>query len=72
LDASNAYYSNYQVVGSGAVKIFQNGTVVEGTWTKSSPTSQIMFTDASGNAIKLNPGQTWVSVLSSSASSSYN
>ena len=72
LDASNAYYSNYQVVGSGAVKIFQNGTVVDGTWTKSSPTSQITFTDTAGKAIKLNPGQTWISVLQTTASASYN
>jgi hypothetical protein len=72
LDASNAYYSNYQVVGSGAVKIFQNGTVVEGTWSKPSPTSQITFTDASGKAVELNPGQTWISVLGSSASANYN
>jgi hypothetical protein len=72
LDASNAYYSNYQVVGSGAVKIFQNGTVIDGTWTKSAPTSQITFIDAAGKAIKLNPGQTWISVLQTTGSATYN
>lgn len=72
LDASNAYYSNYQVVGSGPVKIFQNGNVIDGTWSKASPTDQITFTDASGNPIKLNPGQTWVSALETAGSTSYN
>jgi hypothetical protein len=72
LDASNAYYSNYQVVGSGAVKIFQNGTVIAGTWTKSAPTSQITFADATGKSIKLNPGQTWISALETTSNTSYN
>ncbi len=72
LDASNAYYSNYQVVGSGPVKIFQNGTVIDGTWSKPAPTSQITFTDAQGAAIKLNPGQTWVSALETTGNITYN
>ena len=72
LDASNAYYSNYQVVGSGPVKIFQNGTVIDGTWNKAAPTSQITFTNAQGAAIKLNPGQTWVSALETTGNISYN
>jgi hypothetical protein len=72
LDASNAHYSNYQVVGSGPVKVFQNGTVIDGTWSKSDPTSQIIFTDAAGKAIKLNPGQTWVSALETTGNISFN
>lgn len=72
LDASNAYYSNYQVIGSGEVKIFQNGTVIDGTWSKSDPASQITFNDANGAIIKLNPGQTWISILENTANTSYN
>lgn len=63
LDSSGAYYSNYTVVGSGQVYIFQDGTVTTGTWTKADMKSQITFTDAIGNTIPLNPGQTWISAV---------
>lgn len=72
LDASGAYYSNYQVVGSGECDVFQNGTVTHGTWNKPSATAQITFTDDNGKAIKLNPGQTWLSALSSLGDAAYH
>jgi hypothetical protein len=71
LDASGAYYSDYNVIGSGAVYVFQDGTLTTGQWTKSSNTSQITFTDASGQPIKLNPGQTWLSAVSTASGVSY-
>ena len=71
LDASGAYYSDYAAIGSGPADVFQDGGVTTGTWTKSSNTSQITFTDASGQAIKLNPGQTWLTAISSTAGVSY-
>ncbi len=71
LDSSNAYYSDYSDIGSGPVYIFQDGTVTQGTWQKSSQRSQIQFMNASGQAIPLNPGQTWITVLSHSSLLSY-
>ncbi|HTB48883.1 MAG TPA: DUF3048 domain-containing protein [Verrucomicrobiae bacterium] len=71
LDASGAYYSDYAVIGSGPVDVFQDGTVTTGTWTKSSNTSQITFATASGQPLKLNPGQTWLTAVSSSSDISY-
>jgi hypothetical protein len=70
-DGIGAYYSEYATIGSGAVDVFQDGTEVTGTWTKTSDTSQITFTDAEGNPIKLNAGQTWITVLASSSEISY-
>lgn len=72
LDTSNAYYSVYQDIGSGQAYIFQNGNVTIGQWSKTSPTSQISFTDTNGNIIKLDPGQTWITVLSDSSQLNYN
>lgn len=72
LDTSNAYYSVYQDIGSGQAYIFQNGNVTIGQWTKTSPTNQISFTDSNGNTIKLDPGQTWITVLGASNQLSYN
>ena len=65
LDASGAYYSNYQFLGSGNAYIFQDGTMVRGTWTKNNNSDQIIFTDDSGKQIPLNAGQVWITAISS-------
>lgn len=57
------YHENITTIGTGAVTIFQNGEVVEGTWTKSSQSSQLIFRDYSGNEIKLTPGQLWIAAI---------
>ena len=62
------HHSQYGTIGSGKARIFQDGTVVDGTWTKSSSASQFTFTDASGKAIKLNPGQTWITAVANMSS----
>ena len=72
LDSSNAYYSDYTVVGTGQAFIFQDGTVTIGTWTKKSNASQIVFTDSSNNPLKLNAGQTWITAVSDAGSVGYN
>ena len=56
-------HSGYGVTGSGTVYIFQDGFVVQGTWSKADRSSQIEFKDANGQPIKLNAGQTWVSAV---------
>ena len=71
LDSSGAYYSNYNVVGSGQVYIFQDGAVTTGTWSKTSNNAQITFTDSASNPIKLNAGQTWITAVSSTTNVSY-
>jgi hypothetical protein len=71
LDASGAYYSDYNVLGSGSATVFQDGTVQTGTWSKSSNTSQITYTGSNGQAIKLNPGLTWITAIANSAAVSY-
>lgn len=72
LDSSGAYYSNYGVIGSGTVYVFQDGGVIAGTWTKKSNTDQITFTGADGQPIKLNPGQTWITAVSAAGKVSYS
>lgn len=57
-------YSVYNAVGSGKVYVFQDGGVTEGNWQKSGSKTQITFSDAAGAPIKLNPGQTWLSMVS--------
>lgn len=50
-------------IGTGRAVIFQNGTATEATWTKTSKTSQITFTDTSGTDVPLIRGQTWLVAL---------
>lgn len=68
---ANGIYTTYQTLGSGEAHIFQDGTVTKGTWHKNTETAQFTFTDASGAPLKLNPGQTWITVLGSSSRISY-
>lgn len=65
------YHENIRTIGSGTATIFQNGKVIEGSWTKTSAEEQIVFRDASGNIIKLTPGQTWISAIPQYGSVSY-
>jgi hypothetical protein len=62
---SDGYHSTYQTVGSGKVYVFQDGGAQEGTWSKSDIKKQIVFKDAAGKPLALNPGNTWVTAVGS-------
>jgi hypothetical protein len=72
LDSSNAYYSVYQDIGSGKALVFQDGSVTIGQWNKPSIDAPLEFTTSSGQPLKLNAGQTWITVLASANEASYN
>jgi hypothetical protein len=61
---ADGYHSQYTTIGSGKMYVFQDGTVTTGTWTKGEPKSQFVFKDDAGKDLALNPGQTWISVVS--------
>lgn len=50
-------------IGSGTAYIFQDGTVQEVKWAKTSKTEQIKFTDANGADVPLARGQTWITAV---------
>lgn len=64
-------YSVYGTAGSGPVYIFQDGVVLEGTWNKADRKTQLSFTDSAGAELKLNPGQTWVTLVSDTSRVSF-
>ncbi|MGH7156620.1 MAG: DUF3048 domain-containing protein [Candidatus Saccharimonadales bacterium] len=72
LDASGAYYTDYDDIGSGAAYIFQDGGLTVGTWSKDSTSSQVVFADSAGTPIKLDAGQTWITLVSDSNKISYS
>jgi hypothetical protein len=63
LDASGAYYTDYNTSGSGTAYVFQDGNVTIGSWQKTDSTTQISFTDSSGAKIKMDAGQTWITLV---------
>lgn len=67
----DSYHSDYNTVGSGTIFVFQNGTYVKGTWSRASRDANFVFKDANGQALKLTPGQTWISVLANVSDVSY-
>ncbi|HSH18527.1 MAG TPA: DUF3048 domain-containing protein [Candidatus Saccharimonadales bacterium] len=68
---ADGYHSQYNTVGSGNMLVFQDGSVTPGTWSKADPKAQFEFKDGAGAAIKLNPGQTWITVLGDITKATY-
>lgn len=60
---SDGVHSVYGNVGSGPVTVFQNGKVYKGSWSKPSDTAELKFLDASGQPLRLQPGQTWITAI---------
>jgi hypothetical protein len=56
-------HSGYATNGTGQLFVFQDGGVTAGTWSKTDRAGQFSFKDAAGQVIKLDAGQTWVSVV---------
>lgn len=69
--SQNGIYSVYQTAGNGDVFIFQDGEVHKGKWSRKSHREQFSFKDAAGKPIKLNPGQTWITLIKAPNAVSY-
>lgn len=61
----NGIYTTYNTIGSGQAFVFQDGIMTAGTWTKTTNKENFTFTDGNGAPLKLNPGQTWISIVGS-------
>ncbi len=61
--ARDGQHSVYGNVGTGTAYVFQDGGVTTCTWTKSDSNSQITFKDDKGLPVKLNAGQTWITLI---------
>src|SRR5690606_25058063 len=61
----------YGTTGTGDALVFQNGEVIEATWSKRTRESELTFTNARGQALPLVRGLTWISVLGTGADVEY-
>lgn len=68
---SDGYHENINTIGAGDAYIFQNGSVIKGSWSKGAKTEQIKFFDESGKETALAPGQTFVTAVPTYGSVDY-
>lgn len=61
--SQSGIYSVYQTSGQGVMYVFQDGQVQQGTWKKAGSKEQFEFIDAANQTLKLNPGQTWITLV---------
>ena len=52
-----------QLIGSGPVEVFTNGTVQHGRWSRPNLRHRAVYRNDEGKIINLTPGQTWVELL---------
>lgn len=57
----------YDTIGTGKALVFQNGTVVEGTWKKPGREGRTRFMDKKGKEINFVRGPIWIEVLDPSS-----
>jgi hypothetical protein len=67
----NEKHMFYQVIGTGKAKVFQNGTVIDGTWSKASALDREIFYDTNGKEIEMVRGTTWVEIVPAGNNISY-
>ncbi len=65
--AANGYHSQYATIGTGQGFVYQDGGVTAVQWTKTANNAQFTFADAAGKPLPLNPGQTWLTAVSTPA-----
>ncbi len=61
--SQNGIYSVYNTTGSGTFRVYQDGVVSEGTWSRPGDKDQYSFKDKYGFDFNFNKGQVWVSVV---------
>lgn len=67
---ADGYHSKYATAGSGSAFIFQDGDVIPVTWSRQG-NDQYSFLGADNKPVKLNAGQTWITVVGDPAAVTY-
>ena len=71
LEGTDGYREQITTTGSGQAYVFQQGTVIEATWSRDSEKSPLVLRDGAGVEIALARGQTWITALSNTKSVSW-
>ena len=62
-DSSGSRGIEIQLWGEGAIKLFRDGKVIDGKWSRPASGIGLNFTDVNGQPIPLKPGNTWVELV---------
>ncbi len=62
-DSLGSHGIEIQLWGEGAAKVFRDGKVMDGKWSRPGSGSGLNFTDTSGQPIPLKPGNTWIELV---------
>ena len=63
VDTAGSPVDEAAVVGSGDAWILSDGQIIRGKWTRATDSAVTKYTDGAGAPIKLQPGQTWLSLV---------
>ncbi|WP_158604412.1 DUF3048 domain-containing protein [Nocardioides mangrovicus] len=63
LDPAGNFVPESITTGSGNAWIFHDGKALKGTWSKVGPSAIWRFKDASGKAVRIPAGHTWIEVM---------
>lgn len=61
-----------ETIGEGEAVVFQDGQATKGTWKKESRESRTKFYNSDGEKIQFNRGNTWLEIVPSGRTVSYN
>ncbi len=67
VDSSGGRSPEFVFAGTGPVIVFAGDRVTEGIWTRPTLRSPAILTDASGAVIELDPGRTWIELVTPGA-----
>lgn len=60
---TNDEHQLFGTIGKGKALIFQDGKVIQGSWSKPSRTARSKYTDSNGKEIQFNKGQIWIQTV---------
>ncbi|HUD11785.1 MAG TPA: DUF3048 domain-containing protein [Candidatus Saccharimonadia bacterium] len=64
-------FTNYHLIGSGKLLVFEDGNAIVGTWSKTADAAPTQLLDSNGNPIVFNRGNIWISVVPTGTNVTY-
>ncbi len=72
VDVNKADTPNLGILGAGRAQVFVRGRVIEADWSKPARDVHTSFTDSAGRAVRIKPGITWVELVPTGMSVTFN
>jgi hypothetical protein len=63
VDAAGSHAHDMRLTGTGSATVFRDGLRQQATWSRVNDAAMFVFTNSSGEQIKLSQGQTWIHII---------